>query len=168
MYNFGPASNQETTVFGAQRPGYPAHHVGSPEINQWISFIQRQGIQRVCCLLDEQQLAHYPPGLLEVYRQAFGALQVCHAPVPDYSLCPPDLLTGTILPFLAESVRIDKKVVVHCSGGIGRTGHVLAAWLVHGRGFAPQAAITAVRSVNGAQRNPEEAVMNGFARQADL
>jgi protein-tyrosine phosphatase len=46
--------------------------------------------------------------------------------------------------------------VVHCSGGIGRTGHVLAAWLVAGRGFSRHSAITAVKRRG---RNPYEAVI---------
>jgi protein-tyrosine phosphatase len=130
--------------------------------------MRQRGIERVCCLLDAPQLGYYPGDLLELYRQAFGALNICHAPVADFTLCPADLLGGVILPFLVESVRLEKKVVVHCSGGIGRTGHVLAAWLVHGRGFEAQAALEAVRFVDGALRNPGEAVEGDRVKQAAL
>ncbi|MEH2433087.1 MAG: hypothetical protein V7K25_02320 [Nostoc sp.] len=47
-------------------------------------------------------------------------------------------------------------VVVHCSGGIGRTGHILAAWLVSVRGLSNQAAINAVKKTG---RNPYEAAL---------
>lgn len=42
-----------------------------------------------------------------------------------------EALTGKILPFLLEADKQSEKVVVHCSGGVGRTGLVLAAWLVY-------------------------------------
>ncbi|MEW6495955.1 MAG: protein phosphatase, partial [Cyanobacteriota bacterium] len=53
------------------------------------------------------------------------------------------------------------KVVVHCSGGIGRTGHVLAAWLASARGFSNNAAIAAVRKTG---RNPYEAAIAAVLR----
>jgi protein-tyrosine phosphatase len=40
--------------------------------------------------------------------------------------------------------------------GVGRTGQVLAAWLVCGRGFSPQEAIAAVKQTG---RSPYEAAI---------
>jgi protein-tyrosine phosphatase len=56
-------------------------------------------------------------------------------------------------------------VVVHCSGGSGRTGHVLAAWLVRYRGLEAGTALSEVRSTG---RNPQEAVDAGLATLAEL
>jgi protein-tyrosine phosphatase len=141
---FGAATPQEPIVFGARRPGYPSHRVPQAEVDDWIAFMQRQGIQRVVCHLPDSQLAYYDH-LLESYRQAFGADRVCWAPIRDFHLADVRTLTETILPFLAQAERCNEKTVVHCSGGIGRTGHVLAAWLVSFRGMSNQAAIDAVR-----------------------
>ena len=49
----------------------------------------------------------------------------------------------------------NEKVVVHCSGGVGRTGQVLATWLVAKYGLSNQGAIDIVRQTG---RNPYEAV----------
>ncbi|MEH2143235.1 MAG: dual specificity protein phosphatase family protein [Nostoc sp.] len=81
---------------------------------------------------------------------------VCWAPIADFHLSDLKTLTQKILPFLIEADKQNEKVVVHCSGGIGRTGHVLAAWLVSVRGLSNQAAIAAVKRTG---RNPYEAAI---------
>ncbi|MBW4617842.1 MAG: dual specificity protein phosphatase family protein [Cyanosarcina radialis HA8281-LM2] len=68
----------------------------------------------------------------------------------------PEILVRQILPFLTIANQQNEKVVVHCSGGIGRTGHILAAWLVAGRGFSSKSAISAVKQTG---RNPYEPVI---------
>jgi protein-tyrosine phosphatase len=150
MYKFAAASKDESIVFGSARPGYRDEHV-----NQWIKFMQNQNIKRVCCLLPEIQLTRYS-NLLDVYRQTFGSNHVCWAPIEDFHFVKPEVLIHQILPFLTAADQSHEKVVVHCSGGVGRTGHVLAAWLVVGRGFAPKAAIAAVQQTG---KNPYEAVL---------
>lgn len=155
MYRFAPASEHESIVFGSARPGYGDRHV-----NEWIEFMQRQGIKRVCCLLAESQLRRYS-NLLDIYRQTFGRDRnghdrTCWAPIEDFHLAAPEVLIHQILPFLAAADQNQEKVVVHCSGGIGRTGHILAAWLIAGRGFSKEAAIAAVKRTG---KNPYEAVI---------
>jgi protein-tyrosine phosphatase len=158
MYKFAAASADESftkcglypIVFGSARPGY-----ADEQVSQWIEFMHDRDIQRVCCLLTQKQIARYGD-LLDNYRQAFGKEHVCWAPIEDFSLATPELLIDRILPLLAIADRKQEKVVVHCSGGIGRTGHILAAWLVAGRGFTTESAILSVRQTG---RNPYEAVI---------
>lgn len=150
MYKFAAASENELIVFGSARPGHT-----NKQVNQWIEFMQNQGIQRVCCLLPETQLTRYS-NLLGAYRKVFGLDQVCWAPIEDFNFAAPEILVHQILPFLAIANQQHEKVVVHCSGGIGRTGHILAAWLVAGRGFSSKSAISAVKQTG---RNPYEAVI---------
>ncbi len=150
MYKFAAASENELIVFGSARPGY-----SNKQVNQWIEFMQKQGIQRVCCLLPETQLNRYS-NLLSDYRKVFGLDQVCWSPIEDFHFATPEILFHQILPFLAIANQQNEKVVVHCSGGIGRTGHVLAAWLVAGRKFSKKSAISAVKQT---ERNPYEAVI---------
>jgi protein-tyrosine phosphatase len=150
MYHFAPASAQERIVFGAARPGYT-----DVQVNHWIAFMQQQGIQQVCCLLESTQLDRYSD-LLGTYRQTFGSDRLCWTPIQDFTLIDSERLIKQILPFFVTAQQCQEKVVVHCSGGVGRTGHVLVAWLVAGRGFSRQAAIAAVRKTG---RNPDEAII---------
>jgi protein-tyrosine phosphatase len=114
-----------------------------------------QGIQCVCCLLPKTQLQRYPD-LLAVYHQFFGSSRVLWAPVADFHVLDQAVLVEQILPFLAAADGRGEKVLVHCAGGVGRTGQVLAAWLIHGRNMDWQSAIAAVKQM---QRYPYEAVL---------
>jgi protein-tyrosine phosphatase len=150
MFKFASASENELIVFGSARPGYT-----DEQVSEWLEFVQGQGIQRVCCLLTEAQLVRYSD-LLGVYRQVFGLARVCWAPIEDFNFATPEILAHQILPFLAIANQQNEKVVVHCSGGIGRTGHVLATWLIAGRGLSKKSAIAAVKKTG---RNPYEAII---------
>ena len=93
-----------------------------------------------------------------------GKSNVCHAPIEDYHLCDHRTLEDTILPFLAASDASGTRPVVHCSGGLGRTGHILAAWLVRHRGLSVDDALEIVSR----ERNPREAVGSGHATEKEL
>jgi protein-tyrosine phosphatase len=150
MYKFAAASIDESIVFGSARPGYT-----SKQVRGWIEFMQQQGIRRICCLLSKTQLDRYDD-LLSTYRQVFGIERICWAPIEDFHFAEPEVLIHQILPFLAMADRQHEKVVIHCAGGIGRTGHILAAWLVTKRGFTNKLAIDTVKQTG---RNAYEAVI---------
>ena len=150
MYKFSAATAGESVVFGAARPGYTCERV-----REWIEFMQSQRISRVCCLLSESQLNRYSD-LLNVYRQSFGHAAICWAPIEDFQIVDRQVLITQILPFLSLADRQSERVVVHCAGGVGRTGQILAAWLIAGRGCSHQLAIATVKQSG---RNPDEAAI---------
>ena len=151
MYKFAPAERHESIVFGAARPKY-----SQKPVEQWIEFMQSQEIQRICCLLPSDRLFRYPIDLLETYRQRFGSPSVLWCPMKDFKLPQSSVLIEQIIPLLIYSDCHQQKVVVHCSGGVGRTGVVLASWLVARRGFSNREALSAVLQN---QRNPYEALI---------
>ena len=120
--NFAPSCDGDDIVFGSNRPCRNS----SDTIENWLSFMKENGIMRVVCLLDEQ-LGKYD-NLLSDYDEHFGENNVCSAKIPDYEICSTDTLNKIIIPFLEESISKNMPTVIHCSAGMGRTGHVLAAW----------------------------------------
>lgn len=164
-YAFGPASKDEKIVFGARKPGKVLESSDKAGFNEWVSFMDTQGIKRVVCLLPHNQLKKYPYDLIKEYQREFGSENVCWAPIDDFQLCDSEILYGRILPFLTEADSLGERVVVHCYAGSGRTGHVLAAWLVHGRNYSIEQALTAVITMG---RNPYEAVDTQNATREDL
>lgn len=102
-FKFAPASLNEKTVFGAQRPGYGSISVNREQMQAWIAHMRERGMRRVCCLLSQDQLGYYQEDLLRMYRCEFGEDKVCWAPVQDFHLVQSETLSETILPFLQES-----------------------------------------------------------------
>lgn len=159
---FETAAPEESHVYGACAPGWDRTIDGT--VDAWITFMQSEGIDRVCCLLSERQIADYTD-LLGTYRTAFGADRVAHVPVPDHTLMSPATLADGILPFLESTVAADESVVVHCKAGIGRTGQALAGWLVYAHDYAPADALA---TVTERHRRPDDAVRAGNATRDDL
>ena len=166
--NFGPAAPNEKIAFGASMAGL-IHTSPIPDeiVTVWLRDMRKHGIQRVCCLLPTAQLDNYQSNLLNQYADFFGPANVCYAPIPDFHLSDPQTLQKIILPFLEFSDQSGRPTVVHCAGGVGRTGHILAAWLVYGRKYTPLDALTAVTSTS-ATRNPYEAIHFGNATLEQL
>jgi len=163
-HRFAPAALGEEYVYGACCPGWHSTADREDAIEEWIGFMRDRGIERVCCLLSGDQLDGTAANATR-YREAFGYEKVRHVPIADHYLAEEPTLADRVLPFLSTAVRREEPVVVHCLAGIGRTGHVLAAWLVAGRDYDPVDAIETVESMG---RSPAAAVDSGNARRGEL
>ena len=151
MYGFAPAAAEELIAFGAAKPKY-----SETSVKQWLEFMQAQKIDRVCCLLEPKTVNRYESDLLTTYQRQLGSKSILWQSLPDFQIPDPVILIETIIPFLINSDRQKQKVVVHCAGGKGRTGIVLAAWLVSHRGLSNQQALAAVKQQ---KRLPQEAAI---------
>ena len=153
-YRFAPAAPDESIVYGACRPAHHRHTPPHDTVDDWLAFMDKQGIERVCCLLDDEHLQFYTD-LLGAYRDHFGESNVCHAPIQDFHAVDEPVLCETILPFLEAADDVQAPTVVHCSAGSGRTGHVLVLWLACRRDYDLETALATVRATG---RQPLERV----------
>jgi atypical dual specificity phosphatase len=98
-----------------------------------VAELEALGIRAVLCLTES-------PPAPDLATRGFV---VRHEPVPDFAPPGPDALARCV-EFIARHLEAGSPVVVHCTAGYGRTGTVLAAYLVL-HGLAPEEAIAEVR-----------------------
>lgn len=101
------------------------------------------GADVLVSLVEEKELA-----ILEIdrlfERLAAEGIARLHYPIRDLSVPDDDASFDALVDKVIGLVGDRKTVVVHCRGGIGRTG-LLAACCLVARGMAPKAAIDCVR-----------------------
>ncbi|HEV7215177.1 MAG TPA: dual specificity protein phosphatase family protein [Chloroflexota bacterium] len=123
-----------------------------------LSWLRAEGIRSILSLTE----APLPPDLLE--HAEFGYL---HLAVDDLTAPTPRQLQQA-LGFIDWQRALGRPVVVHCRMGQGRTGTVLAAYLVR-EGMTADAAMAHLRRIcSGALSSAsQERALHAFARRRD-
>lgn len=121
---------------------------------------------RLVTLMEAEELSRFGIGDL-VTRAGAAGLDVIHAPIVDGGVPPsPEAVVGLVGRLIGAMARRET-VVVHCLGGLGRTGTVAACTLV-GLGHDAERAIRVVREArSGTVENDRQAAfVASFARVA--
>ena len=109
----------------------------APSSEQDLVWLKQQGV------LSLVRLVELDKAEVNVDQVKKGGLWDCHEPVPDFNVPDPDQI-DRIIRFVDSSITIGRPVGVSCRFGQGRTGTILACYLVK-RGQDATAAINEVR-----------------------
>ncbi|KAG5265610.1 hypothetical protein AALO_G00244380 [Alosa alosa] len=110
--------------------------------------LQEQGVEDVFVLCTRGELQRYRvPGLLEAYSQ--HGLTIHHLPFPDG--CAPELpQCCQILEELQASLQANRRTIIHCYGGLGRSALIVACLLLQlSVSMTPNKAIEILRELRG-------------------
>ena len=149
-----PGEREQGRGHGAGRQGFDT----AEDLAGDLAWLRHQGIEAVLSLTETP---------LALDSLDANGLEVLHLPVPDMTAPLPEQFARA-LDFIDLQRSLGRAVAVHCLMGQGRTGAVLAAYLIRG-GMSPGDAIGQLRTIcPGAIGSPEqERALHAFAGRRD-
>ena len=155
------------TFCPGKRQRHAATGAWARELDADLARVAAWGAAAVLTLMEEHELtALMVPGLGAAVRargMAWHVLPIRDAGVPDAGF---EQAWATLAPGLHRRLAEGQRVLLHCKGGLGRTGTIAARLLVE-HGMTADAAIGPVRAVRpGAVETPaQEAYLHGLERR---
>ena len=135
-------------------PGiWAGSHIGTASHEQTVSHIgwlQMQGIQ---CIIDVSSPDDHLPAYHTLVAQYAPEIACFNYPIRD-GFVPSAALMVAILDTVAAYRTQDKNIYIHCWGGVGRTGMVVACWYMR-RGMNATGAVrllNEIRQIAGLKR----------------
>lgn len=130
----------------------------SPASEQDLVWLKKQGILALVRMAEKHKAGVTS---LQISQQG---LWDCHEPVPDFT-APSKMQIDTLVEFITRSLAADRPIGVSCVAGFGRTGTILACYLVS-QGFAADEAIKEVRAKRpgSIETKSQEDVVKAYAK----
>ncbi len=109
-----------------------------------LQSLKQAGVTHIVPLLSQQEMNDYGvPELLTAYREA--GFETYHLPIVDQGVTSQDEMFQ-VLDWIQEALAQKGNVLLHCVGGLGRSGMVAASYL-RTKGLPVHQALAEVRSV---------------------
>jgi len=120
---------------------------GRVDLESDLKMIEANGIINVVTLVSNEELTKYGvPTLLTRFENL--NIEVLHSPIVDYGL-PSTEQMKSILTWIHKKVKAKENILIHCVGGLGRSGTVMAIYAKAHLGKTGEDAIQYVRSIRG-------------------
>jgi ADP-ribosyl-[dinitrogen reductase] hydrolase len=126
-----------------------------------LDLIASEGIRTIACLVEAHELARWKIEELPAAAAARG-LELLHRPIVDVSVPSLEAARSLVGELLA---RRGAPILIHCVGGLGRTG-VIAGCLLRALGVAPAEALKRLVDARGHEcpQTPEQRLfVTGFS-----
>lgn len=148
-------SQPGSSGLGARADG---HGAADGTLSADLAQLRGRGITALLSLTETP----LPPSALDT-----TGIVACHVPIPDMTAPTPEQFEQA-LAFIDRQLALGHRVAVHCLVGEGRTGTLLAAYLIR-TGHTPDAAISALRAVrSGAIASQEQQrALRAYAARRD-
>jgi protein-tyrosine phosphatase len=134
-----PSSLDKNRIALSPLPGRKDH---KRNLEQDLEQLRQENISNVMCLITKDELEHYGvKNLIQKFESA--GMQVYHFPILDMGI-PTKQETKTAINWLYGKVSLGEKGLIHCVGGLGRSGTIAACYLKT-LGLSAEEAIKIVR-----------------------
>lgn len=113
-------------------------------------------INQIICLAEPQEIVQKSPSYSNAIQAGAILCPKTDFPIPDYGTPSDREAFFEAVQLVAQHVKSGKKVLIHCAGGIGRTG-TFATCVLHCLGFERREAMKLVRAARSGAETPEQA-----------
>lgn len=126
----------------------------------WSNFISSAtalGVTHILCLTPDEEIKKKSPYYHQAMRVGEHPFKIYHFPIKDYGIPSAYEIPG-LINILGEVQRLltaDQVVLIHCAGGIGRTGLVAALLLVY-LGYTVEEAIRIIKKAGSSAETDEQ------------
>ena len=134
---------------GAGRVGLtvlPGRRDWRRHLDEDLDALREDGVDALLCLVPQAELERYGVAQLPASARARG-FDLLHLPLLDQKGASADTLREAAA-WIDARVGAGQSVLIHCVGGLGRSGMVAASWL-RSRGLGADAALERVRAARG-------------------
>ena len=127
--------------------GLMARPRGGDWLEDEMSSLKDAGVDTLVCLLEESEMKELELEKEEDYSKRIG-IDFLHFPIADRSTPASTMAAKNLIERLRNLLNQNKRIVIHCRQGVGRSSMVAAAILIY-EGLSPDEAFTIIEHSRG-------------------